>query len=34
MDLAVQVGSAQTAEAKKAEEAKKQSEQAHTQGVT
>jgi hypothetical protein len=34
MDLAVQVGSAQTAEAKKAEEAKKQSEQAHTQVVT
>jgi phage-related minor tail protein len=33
MDLAVQVGSAQTAEAKKAEEAKKQSEQAHTQVV-
>ena len=34
MDLAVQVGSAQTAEAKKAEEAKKASEQAHTQVVT
>ncbi len=34
MDLAVQVGSTQTAEAKKAEEAKKQSEQAHTQVVT
>ena len=34
MDLAVQVGSAQTAEAKKAEDAKKQSEQAHTQVVT
>ena len=34
MDLAVQVGSAQTAEAKKAEEAKKTSEQAHTQVVT
>ena len=33
MDLAVQVGSTQTAEAKKAEEAKKQSEQAHTQVV-
>jgi phage-related minor tail protein len=33
MDLAVQVGSAQTAEAKKAEEAKKTSEQAHTQVV-
>ncbi|MDD5470310.1 MAG: tape measure protein [Sideroxydans sp.] len=33
MDLAVQVGSAQTAEAKKAEEAKKASEQAHTQVV-
>ncbi|MDD2923997.1 tape measure protein [Rhodoferax sp.] len=34
MDLAVQVGSTQTAEAKKAEEAKKASEQAHTQVVT
>lgn len=34
MDLAMQVGSAQTAEAKKAEEAKKASEQAHTQVVT
>jgi phage-related minor tail protein len=34
MDLAVQVGSAQTAEAKKAEEAKKASELAHTQVVT
>ena len=34
MDLAVQVGSTQTAEAKKAEDAKKQSEQAHTQVVT
>lgn len=34
MDLAVQVGSAQTTEAKKAEEAKKASEQAHTQVVT
>ncbi len=33
MDLAVQVGSAQTAEAKKAQEARKQSEQAHTQVV-
>jgi hypothetical protein len=33
MDLAVQVGSAQTAEAKKAQEAKKQAEQAHTQVV-
>ena len=34
MDLAVQVGSAQTTEAKKAEEAKKTSEQAYTQVVT
>jgi tape measure domain-containing protein len=34
MDLAVQVGGVQTAEAKKAEEAKKAYEQAHTQVVT